>query len=206
MRFKYKTYIVYLIWIILLISYSIASSEFRWNRWQSTLVTFTSAFVVHVIVRKMYHRHYGIIYYDQSNFDQAIVANDNAIILDPKDALAHFNRGVAYHHKGMLDRAIEDYNQALALKPERACVPLVYNNLGTALFKKEVYDQAIDYYTKALKIKPKNANSYYGRGEAYAAKGLTSNALADFKMFLKYAESKDSRIEEAQKHIRELSG
>ena len=43
-----------------------------------------------------------------------------AIHIDPKSALAFYNRGIAYARKGDIDKAIADYTEAIGLDPKMA--------------------------------------------------------------------------------------
>ena len=49
--------------------------------------------------------------------DQAFADYNEAIRLEPKNAIAFYRRGLAYMRKGDDDRAIADYNEALRLNP-----------------------------------------------------------------------------------------
>ena len=51
------------------------------------------------------------------DYDQAISALDQAVRLDPNDAIALRDRGFCYHRKGDFEQAIQDYDQALRLDP-----------------------------------------------------------------------------------------
>ena len=42
---------------------------------------------------------------------------DEAIRLDPQDAVAYYNRGVAYKNLGQTERANQDFAQAIRLDP-----------------------------------------------------------------------------------------
>ena len=53
--------------------------------------------------------------FDKCDYDQAIADFDEAIALDPQDALAYANRGYAYYNLGDDDKAIADYERALEL-------------------------------------------------------------------------------------------
>ncbi len=59
---------------------------------------------------------------------------DEALSLDPRNALAHNNRGVAYNGLGEYQRAIEDLNEAIRLDPKYAAAyanrAIVYSALG----------------------------------------------------------------------------
>ena len=58
------------------------------------------------------------LYGDKGDYDRAIADYDEAIRLDPRYAVAYYNRGVAYCDKGDYDRAIADYNEAIRLDPK----------------------------------------------------------------------------------------
>ena len=50
-------------------------------------------------------------------YDRATTDFDEAIRLNPKNAIALFGRGTAYHCKGHCDRALADYDEAIRLDP-----------------------------------------------------------------------------------------
>ncbi len=52
-----------------------------------------------------------------------------AIRLDPKNAMAYYNRGRAWYAKGEYDRAIADSTEAIRLDPKNA---MAYYNRGRA--------------------------------------------------------------------------
>ena len=77
------------------------------------------------------------------------IADDNqAIRLDPKDAVAYNNRGNAYGDKGDYDRAMADYGDAIRLDPKYA---YAYNGRGNAYLRKGDYDRAIADYDAAIR-------------------------------------------------------
>jgi len=65
----------------------------------------------------------------QAEDQMAIRGYDEAIRINPKDAVAYFNRGNTYHSLNNKRRAIEDYDQAIYLNPRDA---VAYNNRGNA--------------------------------------------------------------------------
>jgi tetratricopeptide (TPR) repeat protein len=75
----------------------------------------------------------GIDYNRKGQHDRASADFDEAIRLDPKFALVHYNRGWAYNSKGNYDRAIADFNEAIRLDPKDAAA---YSNRGAAYYGK----------------------------------------------------------------------
>ena len=60
------------------------------------------------------------VYIRKSQFDRAIADFDEAIRLDPADAMALFGRGFARVGRGDLDGAISDYTAGVRLDPKCA--------------------------------------------------------------------------------------
>jgi tetratricopeptide (TPR) repeat protein len=65
----------------------------------------------------------------KGDLDSAIADYDQAIALDPKDAIAYNGRGNVYYDRKDYDGAIADYVQAIMLDPKLA---LAYNGRGNA--------------------------------------------------------------------------
>jgi len=53
----------------------------------------------------------------EGEHDKAIADHAEAIRLDPKNALAYFDRGTVYQNKGDYDKAIADFTEAIRLNP-----------------------------------------------------------------------------------------
>ena len=124
----------------------------------------------------------GFAYGTKGQHDDAIQDYDQAIELDPSNAIVYNNRGIAYSDKGQLDRAIEDYDQAIKLNPSDA---IFYNNRGFAYSNKGQLDHAIQDYDQAIKLDPSDAIVYYNRGIAYSAKGQLDRAIQDYDQAIK---------------------
>src|SRR5262249_27189655 len=58
--------------------------------------------------------------FNNNDYDRAIAAFDEAVLLDPKNPIAIVYRGTAYAGKGDYDRAIADYNEAIQFDPNYA--------------------------------------------------------------------------------------
>ena len=89
----------------------------------------------------------GIDYAMLGEHRLAIEDYDQALRLDPDDALAYYNRGAAHDEIGEYRRAIEDYDQALRLNPgdADACQKrgISYENLGEHERAARDWEQAI---------------------------------------------------------------
>ncbi len=122
-------------------------------------------------------------------YDRAIADLDQAIGLDPKNAVAFHSRGVAYFLKEQPDRAIADYDQAVRLNPKYA---IAFNNRGVAYEAKHEVDRAIADYSEAIRL-DKVAAAFIGRALSYQAKGNLDLARADFNAALALQDSEWAR-------------
>ena len=97
------------------------------------------------------HNNRGVTYANKGDYDCAIEAFTQAIVLNPDLAMAYSNRGGAYRDKGDYDRAIEDCGRAIALNPNLATA---YSNRGGAYEREGDYDRAIEDFNKAIGPNP----------------------------------------------------
>jgi tetratricopeptide (TPR) repeat protein len=124
------------------------------------------------------HVNLGADYMDQGQIEDAIAEFEEAIRLDPDNALAHFNLGVAYQYQGKLDQAIAEYQEAISIDPDYA---EAHNNLGIAYDDQGKPDEAIAEYQEAIRINPDYALAHYNLALAYYAQGKPDEAIAAYK-------------------------
>ena len=126
----------------------------------------------------------GMAYFEQRDYKKAIEAFDEAIKLDPRDAVAYYNRGVAYNRIGQVDEggaaryqhAIQDFDEAIRLNPQADAYfnrGVVYRNLGQ-------FERAIEDFGEAIRLNPQQAEAYYTRGAVYGVIGKSIEAERDF--------------------------
>jgi tetratricopeptide (TPR) repeat protein len=125
------------------------------------------------------HLAYGSFLNDIGNEEGAMLQNEQARQLDPKNPAAWNNLANYYGEHGPLTNAFVSYAKAIELNPAE---PVYYQNLATAvyLFRKDarafygineqqVFDKALALYRKAIQFAPDNfplaadyAQTYYG--------------------------------------------
>ncbi|MDR2906280.1 MAG: tetratricopeptide repeat protein [Helicobacteraceae bacterium] len=115
---------------------------------------------------------------ERGDYQVAVNLFSQVIAIDPKDAVAYYNRAYAYAKLKNYDQAIKDYTKAIALDPKNASA---YNSRGIAYKELQNYDQAIEDYTKAIELDPNYAFAYYNRGIAYAELRNYDQAKKDAK-------------------------
>ena len=119
----------------------------------------------------------GDAHYEAGRYREAIVAYDQAVGLDPKDAIAYNNRGSAYYELQEYQKAMADYDRAIALAPKLAAA---YNNRGIVYNDLQQYRRAIIDYDHAIALNPKFAEAYGGRGLTYYHLLDYQRAIEDF--------------------------
>jgi lipoprotein NlpI len=131
---------------------------------------------------------------DNRDYGLAIDDCDQAIKLQPRNAVAFNNRGLAYYGNGQYDRAIQDYDQAVSINSDYAAA---FNNRGNAYRDKGQYDRAIQDYDQATSLDPQYAHAFNNRGLAYYAKGQYDRAIQNYDQAIsldpKYAHAFNNR-------------
>ncbi len=108
----------------------------------------------------------GLDAFQRADYDQAIVAFDELIRLDPNHSEAHRWRGDASLNRREFDRALSEYDEAIRLNPKNG---MAYSSRGAALTGKGEFDKAIASFDEAIRLDPKIANMpFYKRYRAVA--------------------------------------
>ena len=111
------------------------------------------------------------------DFNGALELLDEAVKLNPNNALAYFTRGTVYVSQENFDAAIRDLTKSIELEPNDADA---YNNRGIAYTGQENFDAAIQDFNAAIKLKPDDAQTYYNRGIAYDDLKQHERAIQDY--------------------------
>lgn len=119
----------------------------------------------------------GALYIDQGKYSDAVLALNQALLLQPNYFMALINRAVAYSQQGKLSQALEDFARAEKLDPNSA---LLYINRGLAEFAAGYYASAANDYTDLMTLEPGNPRPYLERGRTFVKMGHYQNALDDF--------------------------
>ena len=120
----------------------------------------------------------GNVYAAKGDRTAAIADYDQAIKLEPKNALAFNNRGTAHSEQGDSNAAIADFSAAIK---HNARFASAYFNRANAYAAKGEADRAIADYTAAIRYNRRNVNAYIARGALYLAGGAAGKAREDMK-------------------------
>jgi tetratricopeptide (TPR) repeat protein len=114
----------------------------------------------------------------EQRVDEAVVAAETAIRVDPSFAEAHVHLGHALASRGTYRDAEAEYATAVRLKPESA---EAHNNWGAALADQKRYAEAEPHYVEALRLRPGYAEAKNNLGVAVAQRGGYDDAIALYR-------------------------
>jgi arylsulfatase A-like enzyme/Flp pilus assembly protein TadD len=131
----------------------------------------------------------AMAYLKSSDLEGAKKALDQALSLDPRYPLTHFNYGKLHEWVGMknrdgraIARSSDSYKKAIELDPE---FTEAYIALGVVYLRSGEFKSGIYCLEKALEIEPNSQLAVYNLGLAYLNNGNTSKALPYFKQYLR---------------------
>ncbi|NQT37336.1 MAG: tetratricopeptide repeat protein [Planctomycetes bacterium] len=107
----------------------------------------------------------------------ALADLNEAIRLDPANAVSYNNRGITRRKMGDFGKAMTDYNEAIRLDSENRNA---FANRGQLYRLKGDYAQAIADLAEVIRLQPEEAAVHVIRGQAYLGKGELDRAVADF--------------------------
>lgn len=116
----------------------------------------------------------GLALMNQSKYDEAILAYDEAIRLDPEDAASWGAKGFALSKLGRHDEAMQVYDEALRLDTNFS---LAWIGKGFALKDLGKYDEAIQAFDEAIKLDPESDMAWYGKGIVLHNQGKYDEAI-----------------------------
>jgi tetratricopeptide (TPR) repeat protein len=128
----------------------------------------------------------GLRFQDRGDMQNALLAYDRAISLNPKMLDAYNNRATLKLASGDTAGALADLSKIIEISPKHA---LSFYNRGNILLERSEYDAAIADFTKAIDIlngltnaydKKAHAMSHNNRANALMAQGQFNTALADY--------------------------
>lgn len=125
------------------------------------------------------YRNRGLARADAGAHDQAILDLNEALRLDPDDAVAFDTRAHSRLAKGATDQAIADFSSAMRLQPKNVSFIIAR---GHAFLVKGNVDAAIIDFSDAIRINSSSASAYNNKGLAWRKKNNLDQAISDFTM------------------------
>jgi len=128
------------------------------------------------------HLDLGVALASQGRTSEAIAEYEEALGIDPQNAMVRSNLGAALAKQERIDEAIEQCQKALVVQPGYA---EAHNNLGIALAKRGRIGEAIEHFELAIRIQPDNVGARCNLGKALEMRGRIDEALDRYGEALK---------------------
>src|SRR6266516_3508079 len=116
----------------------------------------------------------GSIYLNTKRYQKALLAFEQAIQLDPNDAVLYNGKGLALSNLNRYGEALLAYEQAIRLNPNNADA---YFNKGNILDELKRYEEALAAYELAIRRDPNNADAHNNKGYTLSKLGRYEEAL-----------------------------
>jgi len=120
----------------------------------------------------------GNSYSEVGDTEQALLALERAVEINPSLAESRLNLGNIYLKKDRIEDAIYEYEAALEINPSNA---KTHNNLGNAYTKRGWLNDAISHYTQSLKLDPNFTEAYKNLANAYCKREMFGQAAVQLK-------------------------
>ncbi len=125
----------------------------------------------------------GSTYLKINELNNALIALEKAVDLDPLSAEAQNNLGIVLGKLGDYNKAEEHHRQAIELMPE--LIP-AYTNLGSIFLDQSKYQEALELYKKVIQLQPDYGEIYKFLGSTYDRIGDIDKALDCYKTYLNF--------------------
>jgi tetratricopeptide (TPR) repeat protein len=139
-----------------------------------------SHFAEAVRIRNSASAHYnlGSVRLLQGRRQEARVAFERAIELDPGYVNAHRGLGITLYRDGRLQDAARAYERAIQLAPDDVSA---HHNFGVLLQAQGRIDEAIAHYRDALRFNGRHADSHHGLALAFRAQGNVAESVRHYR-------------------------
>ena len=127
------------------------------------------------------HDSLGCAYYNQGNYEMAILEFNKLIRMNPICAVGHNRLGLAFAWKNELKEAVRELSVAVQLKPDNY---IYHNDLGYALACSGNVAGAINEFTTAISLNRDYFDAHRNLGFAYYNLGRYAEAYGEFSKAL----------------------
>jgi len=103
----------------------------------------------------------GELFFNEKNYDKAIVAFNEAIELDPEDSFSFRYRAGCFTRLKQFENALSDFNKAIILNPKDK--KAYYYRGGIWCHILGDFNKAIEDHSKCIQLDPKYSDAYYWR-------------------------------------------
>ncbi|UTW67777.1 tetratricopeptide repeat protein [bacterium SCSIO 12643] len=120
----------------------------------------------------------GVYYRMEKKYTKALKDLNQAVALNPNEAMFYSNRGNIFFDLGQDDNALFDYNNCIRLDStdENA-----FANRGAIFGRRGQYDEAVMDLSRAIDLDPDFVNAYMNRGIIYSVLNQREQAKNDYR-------------------------
>ncbi len=115
----------------------------------------------------------GIEYFEANRYEEALAALEQALRLNPNDAVAYANKGDTLYALKCDEEALVAYEQALCLDPNDGSA---YYNKGIAFNALNRYEEALVAYEQVIRLQPELALAHQRKGQVLEKLGRRKEA------------------------------
>ena len=119
----------------------------------------------------------GVVYFENGEYEKAMDAFNDYLLLKPHDTKTLYNRGRCYEILGKREAAIEDYYNVIDRDPENINALI---SCTQALYKSEKYKSAVNVGSYAVLVDENNYLAHYYYARANHKYGDLNQALTSY--------------------------
>ena len=140
----------------------------------------------------------GLFCMNANRNEEAIIAYEEVLNLEPQNSQAHNNLGTLFEQAGQLKRAQSFYEKAIQIDPDLA---MSHFNLARLYVGDGRLDSALMSYQKTIQLDPEYVPAYYRISQLYQMTGDIDKAIATLEKLIKIRPD----LQEAQFELKRLA-
>ena len=150
----------------------------------------------------------GIRYLSEGNYEEAIIAFNAAIEIEPEHAEAYIGLADAYIGLGDLPQARNSLTGGLEAAEDTDSIKEklsdVQYEIGKEYLEKEEYEEAIKAFQDAIENNPKNEDAYLGLAEALMEEGKIDEALDALRKAMEEVDDPSDALKDKLSELEQL--
>jgi len=129
---------------------------------------------------------------DRKLYKDAINDYSYALVVDPNQKIAYWNRAAAYHLNGDYTLAADNYIKAITyFQGDKQSLSKLYNDKASNEMAINLYDKAIQDDSVAISLDATNKIAWFNKANAYTQKGEYAEGIECYRQMLEF--SKDDK-------------